>query len=273
VRGTDYGRIAEFLRLRENFCVAACAKFLKGDPSRDHVWAFDGAGGGTAAVLLHSRRALLPVFDGNRGIPLPAFLRRFLIKVPIRSVQGLREDADILEEAMAARGYRALESIDYDLMALDREPPAEAFRSGPPDLVIRPPAGSDREAIFHLQAAYEQEEVLPRDAVFNAAASRLSLERALGCEQMLVAELGGVLVGKINTSARSFTRCQIGGVFVRPDCRGMGIALRMGAVFFRALILGGSGATLFVKKKNSAARALYRRLGFSALGDYRISYY
>ncbi|MDR1900917.1 MAG: GNAT family N-acetyltransferase [Treponema sp.] len=174
---------------------------------------------------------------------------------------------------MATRGYHAAETIDYDLMALDREPPAAAFRSGPSGLIIRAPAKNDTDEIFRLQAAYEQEEVLPRHAVFNAAASRIGLERALGSEQMLVAELDGVIVGKINTSARSFTRYQIGGVFVRPDCRGMGIGLSMGAAFFRALILGGSGATLFVKKKNAAARALYRRLGFTILGDYRISYY
>jgi ribosomal protein S18 acetylase RimI-like enzyme len=273
MRRAEYEGPEQFLRRREDFCVAACARFLKSDPSHDHVWTLPGPGGELAALLLHSHRSLLPVFNGKREIPLPGFLKRFLIKVPIHAVQGLREDAEILENAMETRGYRAVEIIDYDLMALDTEPPASAFRSGPPGLIVRLPAASDTDEIFRLQAAYEQEEVLPRNGVFNAAASRLGLEHMLANEQVLVAELDGMVVGKINTSARSFTRSQIGGVFVRPDCRGMGIGLKMSAAFFKILILGGGRATLFVKKRNAVARALYRRLGFANLGDYRISYY
>jgi ribosomal protein S18 acetylase RimI-like enzyme len=273
MRGAESEGPEQFLRCRENFCVAACSRFLKRDASHDHVWTLPSPKGGIAALLLHSRRSLLPVFDGNKEIPLPRFLKRFLIKVPIHAVQGLREDTEILEEAMETRGYRAVEAIDYHLMALDTEPPASVFRSGPRGLIIRTPAAGDTDEIFRLQAAYEQEEVLPRHGVFNAAASRLSLEHVLANEQVLVAELNGIIVGKINTSGHSFTRCQIGGVFVRPDCRGMGIGLKMAAAFFRILILGGGRATLFVKKRNAAARSLYRRLGFAILGDYRISYY
>jgi ribosomal protein S18 acetylase RimI-like enzyme len=273
MRRAEYEGPERFLRCRENFCVAACARFIKRDPSCDHVWTLPGPGGEIAALLLHSSRSLLPVFNGNREIPLPRFLKRFLIKVPIHAVQGLREDAEILEEAMEARGYRSVDIIDYHLMALDAEPPAAAFRSGPRGLIIRLPAEGDTDEIFRLQAAYEQEEVLPRNGVFNPAASRLNLEHVLAHEQVLVAELDGTIVGKINTNGRSFTRSQIGGVFVRPGCRGMGIGLKMAAAFFKILILGGSGATLFVKKRNAAAVGLYRRLGFSILGDYRISYY
>jgi ribosomal protein S18 acetylase RimI-like enzyme len=273
VRGADYEGPELFLRRRENFCVSACARFLKGDPTHDHVWALPGPDVTIAALLLHSHRSLLPVFNGNREIPLPGFLNRFLIKVPIHAVQGMREDAETLEEAMEKKGYRSADIIDYDLMALDTEPPERAFLSGPRNLILRRPVETDTEDLFRLQAAYEQEEVLPRNAVFNAAASRLGLERTLACEQVLVAELDGAIVGKINTTAHSFTRCQIGGVFVRPDCRGMGIGLKMAAAFFKVLILDGGRATLFVKKRNAAARALYRHLGFTVLGDYRISYY
>jgi ribosomal protein S18 acetylase RimI-like enzyme len=273
MRRAEYEGPEQFLRCRENFCVAACARFIKREPSQDHVWTLPGPEGGIAALLLHSRRSLLPVFNGNREIPLPRFLKRFLIKVPIHAVQGLREDAEILEEAMETRGYRSADTIDYYLMALDTEPPASAFRSGPKGLIIRLPAERDTDEIFRLQAAYEQEEVLPRNGVFNAAASRLSLEHVLAREQVLVAELDGMIVGKINTNGHSFTRCQIGGVYVRPDCRGMGIGLKMAAAFFKILIMGGNRATLFVKKRNAAAMALYRRLGFTILDDYRISYY
>jgi ribosomal protein S18 acetylase RimI-like enzyme len=273
IRGAEFEGPEQFLRRREDFCVAACVRFLKSNPSRDHVWILPGREEEIAALLLHSRRSLFPVFNGNRGIPLPGFLNRFLVKVPIHAIQGLWEDVEILEEAMGTRGYHAADTIDYHLMALDTEPPPPAFRSGPGGLIVRAPSEHDTDEIFRLQAAYEQEEVLPRNAVFNAAASRFSLEHMLARERVLIAELDGVIVGKINTSGRSFTRCQIGGVFVRPDYRGMGIGLKMSAAFFKTLVLDGGRATLFVKKRNAAAGALYRRLGFTVLGDYRISYY
>jgi predicted GNAT family acetyltransferase len=90
---------------------------------------------------------------------------------------------------------------------------------------------------------------------------------------MLVADLGGRLAGKINTNAVTFTRYQIGGVYVHPDYRGLGIARKMAAAFASGLIAQGKGISLFVKKANAAARKVYQRVGFETLGDYRINYY
>jgi predicted GNAT family acetyltransferase len=117
------------------------------------------------------------------------------------------------------------------------------------------------------------EEVLPKGTTFNPAASRLNLAHILANEQILAAELDGRIVGKINTSARSFTRYQIGGVFVHPGCRTLGIGRRMAAEFVRGLIRQGRGVSLFVKKRNAAARKVYLDIGFDTIGDYRISYY
>ncbi|MDR2160415.1 MAG: GNAT family N-acetyltransferase, partial [Treponema sp.] len=99
------------------------------------------------------------------------------------------------------------------------------------------------------------------------------LARILADEQILAAELDGRIVGKINTNAGSFTRRQIGGVYVHPGCRALGIGRRMTAEFTRRLIRQGWGVSLFVKKRNRAARKIYLALGFETVGDYRISYY
>ena len=80
-------------------------------------------------------------------------------------------------------------------------------------------------------------------------------------------------MGKINTNAASFTRVQIGGVYVLPEYRGLGIGRRMTAVFAGELQARGWGLTLFVKKNNPAAQKIYRSIGFEEAGDYRISYY
>ena len=266
-------RAQAYLKAREKLCVAACARFLHVRESRGHVWYLGDRRGEISALLLHCHRTLFPVFDKNPRIAGPRFLSRFLGKVPIHALQGLREDAELLETLMEDQGYFASERIDYELMSLDDTPGSGVLRSGPVNLVLRCPQPGDEEALFALQSAYEQEEVLPANAVFDPAVSRLNLQHILSRERVLVAELDGQVVGKINTSAESFTRYQIGGVYVRPDCRGLGIGANMTAVFARNLLALERGITLFVKKRNTAACKVYRRAGFSVLADYRITYY
>jgi len=264
-----------FLREREKYCVSASGRFLGMKESRDHLWYMPGADGEISALLMHSRQTLFPVFGKNSQISAPRFLNRFLGKVYIHALQGLREDASRLETLMEDQGYSAAERIEYELMNLDLDGALKTGtqRAVSASLILRPPLSKDEDALFVLQSAYEREEVLPANAVFNPAATRLNIQNILEREQVLVAELDGQVVGKINTSAKSFTRCQIGGVYVRPDCRNLGIGSKMTAVFAEGLLAQGKGLSLFVKKRNAAACRVYRKIGFSVTADYRITYY
>ena len=272
VSGNLYQAAEAFLREREFICVGACSRFLPGKSSHDHCWVLLDKDEVTA-FLLQSRHSLHPVFSGNREIQLPKFFGSLLQKVPIHSVQGICEDTELLDYSMKMHGYKIMDRIDYDLMTLDSRPDPECFTEGPPDLILRKPADIDRERLFELQSAYEQEEVVPMGGNFSPESCRKTLEKLLKTEQMLVACLDGKIVGKINTNAKSYTRYQIGGVYVCPEFRGRGIAVKMSAVFLNDLIDEGRGISLYVKKRNSAARAVYSRLGFIRRGDYRISYY
>jgi ribosomal protein S18 acetylase RimI-like enzyme len=265
--------IAEaFLRDREPRCVSACARFLQREAG-DDLWTLPGENRGTiSALLLNSRGGLFPVFDGQE-VPVPHFINRFLGRISIYAIQGSLGDTEILGTILTGLGYQKSDQYDYDLMNLDREPPPESLCAGPPDLILHRPTVMDMAELFPIQAAYEQEEVLPRDAEFNAAACRLNLEHILDREQMLIARLNGRIVGKINTNAQSFSRVQIGGVYVHPDYRGLGIATRMTAAFAGELRAQGRGPSLFVKKRNAAARRTYQETGFVVVGDYRICYY
>jgi ribosomal protein S18 acetylase RimI-like enzyme len=222
---------------------------------------------------MHSKGTVFPVFQGRDIFLPPRFMARFLRKIDIHALQGLKEETVLLESGLSRLGLSAFDRIDYDLMSLDRPPNPNSLHRGPSRLMVRSPEASDLEELFHLQALYEQEEVLPAGAEFFPAACRLSLESILTKERILVAELEGRILGKINTNAASFSRYQIGGVYVLPEYRGLGIGSRLTAEFARSLLASGKGVTLFVKKRNHSARNVYRRIGFIAFADYRITYY
>jgi ribosomal protein S18 acetylase RimI-like enzyme len=264
----DFPAAEAFLREREKRCVSACARFIH--PSKNgRIWFLPDEAGNIASLLLHSGNAFIPVLGEHKDIPAP----RFLNFVPLYFVQGLTPDVDIFEDFLAKTGRRSTYRIDYDLMYIDREPQTGVFPTGPAGLVLRTPNMADIEALFPLQAAYEREEVLPLNKDFSPFVCRLALEHIVKKEHVLAACLGGRIVGKVNTNAKSFTCCQIGGVYVHPDYRGQGIATLMTAALVQNLVAQGKGVSLFVKKLNTPARAVYRRIGFKSTGNYRIVYY
>lgn len=260
------------LRSNERWCMNACSRFSGLKTSKGKVWTLTGNSGKITAFIVHVRYSLLPVLCGVTDIPPPDFLRGFFTNALIHSYQGRKNDILILETALEKIGLSAPEKIDYDLMCIDR-PPSDYLAAGPSGLVIRKPSADDLDGLAALHAGYEKEEVLPESSEFSAAASRLNTERILKREQILVAELDGRLIGKINTNAVTFTRYQIGGVYVHPDYRSLGVARRMIGIFTADLVSRGRGVSLFVKKSNPGARSVYRRVGFEILGDYRIGYF
>jgi GNAT superfamily N-acetyltransferase len=270
-----FGDVEDLLQRQELFCVSACDRFLHGERFSGQLWGIPNPDGSLEGLLIHSRGSLFPILNSNTvaGFNVPPALLRFLNKTHIHAVQGLRYDVLALEQIMEDLGKQSADEIDYDLMALDRGPSPETLRAGPPGLSIRRPELWELDTIYPLQAAYEIEEVLPRGAIFNAAACRVNLKHILKEEIVLVAELQGQIIAKAHTSAASFTRFQIGGVFVHPDSRGLGIARRICAELARTLINSGRGLSLFVKKRNRSARIVYHAVGFKPIADYRITYY
>jgi ribosomal protein S18 acetylase RimI-like enzyme len=273
MKSRDTTGIELLLRGREKDCVGACGRFIDRNSLKSKVWTLRGKEGELSALILHSKSSLMPVLCGKKEIPCPLFLRGLLRGIKLHSVQGLREEVIVLEKELEQLGGKTGDIFDYDLMCIDKPPNLKGYSIGPANLILRAPQLADLDAVAALQAAYEQEEVLPKSSVFNPMSSRVNTANIITKSHILAAELGGRLVGKININAVSFTRYQVGGVYVHPGFRGLGIASRMAAEFIGSLILQGRGVTLFVRKTNLAARRLYAGLGFSVRGDYRISYY
>jgi ribosomal protein S18 acetylase RimI-like enzyme len=270
----DIAAVEALLQSHERWCMNACYRYLNRRSKKDSVWLLKNRAGDITALMVRYQLSLLPVLGvikNEEPIPPPHFLRGFLGMVPVHSLQGRKADMLIMEAALEKLGLYAAEKLDYDLMCIDHPP--SGFHTPCAGLTFRKPSSADMNALVALHAAYEQEEVLPTASEFSAATSRMNIERIFAKEQIYVAELDGRLIGKINTNATTFTRCQVGGVYVLPEYRGRGIARRMAGEFITGLVAQGRGISLFVKKTNSAARRVYQRIGFEMLGDYRINYH
>jgi ribosomal protein S18 acetylase RimI-like enzyme len=268
----DTAAAEALLQLHERWCMNACNRYLNRRAERDTGWLLKNPAGGLSALMVRYKLSLLPVLaDGAQAILPPRFLRGFWGAVPVHSLQGRAQDVAVMEAAMAQLGMYAAEKLDYDLMCIDRPP--SGLTAPCAGLKLRKPDSGDMDALVALQAAYEREEVLPSASEFSAAASRMNIEQIFSQQQMLVAEMGGRVIGKINTNAVTFTRFQVGGVYVLPEYRGRGIARQMAGEFITGLVAQGRGISLFVKKTNPAARRVYQRIGFETQGDYRINYF
>jgi ribosomal protein S18 acetylase RimI-like enzyme len=270
LKNRDIPQAETLLREMEDDYVSACGRFL--EPSGGQIWKLDSKKE-ISALLINSRSTLIPVLCGIKEIPQLKFLKGFLRKKKIHSVQGLKEDVLVIENEMEKIGRVIADIFDYDLMSLDSLPLENKKNSRYENLVLRTPQLIDLDAICPLQEGYEKEEVLPRGSTFSSSSSRANIAKIISEGKILAVLLNGRFVGKINVSAVSFTRYLVGGVYVHPDFRGLGIAHRMAGEFISSLINEGMGVTLFVKKNNAPARRLYLSLGFKKTGDYRITYY
>jgi len=283
-RDKDIINAEDKLKRLEDDYVSACSRFINRNPSKDQVWFLKNGEGELKALLLNSRSTLVPVFANLKNIPNPNFLKGFFRMKKLHAIQGLKQEVTILEDIMEQFGRGISESFDYDLMSLElQEVGISNLRFGELEpsvrraggLVLRPARMSDLDALAPLQRAYEHEEVRHKLYVYSPLASRINLSNIVAGGKILVAELNGQLIGKINVNGISFTKYQIGGVFVHPDFRGKGIARLMTAKFLTSLVNESpkpGGFSLFVKKSNTAACRLYVGLGFKVRGDYRITY-
>jgi ribosomal protein S18 acetylase RimI-like enzyme len=264
-----YGEL--FLRKQEKLCVAACARFRTLNFIEDHAWLMSQAAN-TLAMLLHSRRTIFPVFNGMASLSIPAYLYRALENIKIHALHGCARDVETLLKLLSPLSLEPVDYVNYYLMTIDDAASLPALAVPPRGLTLRRPNRGDIERLLIIQAEYEKEEVLPPGASLNPYSVRLTVDRMLAGESALVAELDRRLVGKININAEGWSRCQIGGVYVIPDCRGTGIGRHMTQTFVRLLISRGWGINLFARTNNFPALKTYLGAGFKKESNYSIVY-
>ncbi len=255
---------------------------LRGRPFSLYATRRDGT---IADVMLRARDGLLlAAFEDEQDPPCADGIRPWNAR-NIRALRGRIHASGTLHSCMGITadvlraerllGLRPRMSVDHVLMTLDRGAAGTlpAGRTGGDGLDLRRATVRDTERLLALREAYELEEVVLDPARFNRDDCRRRLRRALRGELVYVAEHRGRPVATAATNTRGFQVDQIGGVFTTPDCRRTGLGATVVLALLRDIFHHKKQACLFVKTGNVAALRLYERLGFSARGGYRISYY
>ena len=273
---SDFSLIAEFLKLYEDSCVTLCSAVKKQSDrivvisktnvlhSAQDIW----------GVLLVNKTLLhcLPFLELCDFTDFKEKFSGFLSDKDIKLVDGMKNGTDFLADIIEKSGKNSIQKNLYKLMVLD-SPPEPAPQTLYNDDHIRWCSSDALEDLFELQKEYLLCEVVLRDHKLSQAECTLSLSQILKTQVVLALYSDGQAVAKANTNAIGINWVQLGGVYTNPLYRKNYYAWHLVAELCRRIQRSGKKVCLFVKEKNTAARALYSKIGFTVRGDFEIVYF
>lgn len=221
------------------------------------------------ALYLSRYGVVLPAFDSHSQLDKD-FLQKVLRtrRDRIFSIIGMENRVLGVEEQMGGlppdlQGYRMFTFDGTQINRLETTPELTLHRATPTDM----------DKLWHLEKAYLIEEVIRAGSKLDERSSRRYFLSTLKNQEMYYMKLGNQVVAKAGTNARGWKYDQIGGVFVMPELRGRGFAGIVMGRLLESIYASGRLPCLFVKNSNIPALNLYRKLGFTDRGPFRISYW
>lgn len=232
-----------------------------------------------SAFVITAESVICPVFTNETcvdNIGRVINLRR-LNKQRVLTVMGSKKNVLLLEDYLlpVKRNF-----IDYHLLFVRS---AFAFKTTRERLVRVHPdtvrnlrvftaTKEDIDLLMPLRRAYELEEVfINKDDFVFSACKRRFLDTIIN-QKVFFASLGNEVVASCCINSEGLNWCCLGGVYTKPKMRSMGVSTVLINAISDYLLRKNKNLCLFVKKHNSAAIKLYEKCGFTACGEYRISY-
>jgi len=246
-----------------NIFVSARIRAAGIDPSRlgGQLWGYSD--GGQLTALCYSGANLVPVEAGPDAVT--AFASR-------ARMQG-RRCSSIVGPAEAV-------SQLWSQLAPSWGPPRDV-RPVQPVLAMSGPSPLEADPLVRMVRPHELDTVLPSCiAMFTeevgvspigadgGVAYRARMADLIAAGRSLARIDDGKVIFKAEIGAVTPQASQVQGVWVPPDVRGRGHAIRGMAAVVRAALQLAPVVTLYVNDFNAPARAAYRRVGFTQAGTF-----
>lgn len=247
-----------------NVFVASRVRASSLDPIRlgGQLWGYTD--GGELTAVCYSGANLVPVEAGPDAVE--AFAHR-------ARMQG-RRCSSIVGPAAAVGKLWSLLAPSWGAPRDVRPVQPVMAISGPspvaPDPLVRAVRPGELDVVLPSCIAMFTEEVgvSPIGADGGAAYRARMADLIAGGRSMARIDPGGRVVFKAEIGALTPAACQVQGVWVPPDARGQGHAVRGMAAVVQAALRMAPIVSLYVNDYNLPARAAYRRAGFTDVGTF-----
>jgi uncharacterized protein len=246
-----------------NIFVAARIRAAGVDPSRlgGQLWGYGD--GGQLTALCYSGANLVPVEAGPDAVT--AFASRARMQGRrCSSIVGPAEAVSQLWSQLAPvwgtpRDVRPVQPV----LAMSAPSAIE------PDPLVRMVRPAELDAVLPSCIAMFTEEVgVSPIGADGGVAYRARQADLIAAGRSFARIDDGKVIFKAEIGAVTPQACQVQGVWVPPDCRGRGHAVRGMAAVVRAALQMAPVVTLYVNDFNAPARGAYRRVGFTQAGTF-----
>jgi uncharacterized protein len=234
------------------------------DPARlgGEMWGF--VADGRLEALCHAGANLVPVQAGDEAVR--AFADR-------ARRQGRRCASIVGDRAAVAALWGELEPAWGPAREVRDPQPLMAISSAPvvaADPGVRPVGMEDLDVLLPACVAMFTEEVgISPLGVDGGVAYRGRVAELVRAGRAFARIEDGRVLFKAEVGSASTAACQVQGVWVPPELRGQGLAAPgMAAVVELAREAVAPVVSLYVNEYNEAARATYRRVGFTDVGAF-----
>ncbi|HYB47249.1 MAG TPA: GNAT family N-acetyltransferase [Streptosporangiaceae bacterium] len=247
-----------------NVFVASRVRALGLDPGRLGAQIWGHAAGGRLESLCYSGANLVPVAATPDAVG--AFAERALRQGRrCSSVVGPAGEVQALWALLRPKWGPAREVRPVQPVMVTAGPPLV-----PPDPLVRRVRPDELDILWPASVAMFTEEVGVSPTIGDGGASyRARVEHLIRSGRAFARIEHGRVIFKAEIGAATPQACQVQGVWVRPDCRGRGLAAPgMAAVVVEAARSIAPLVSLYVNEYNHPARATYRRVGFAETGRF-----
>jgi uncharacterized protein len=247
-----------------NVFVASRVRALGLDPGRLGAQVWGHAPGGRLESLCYSGANLVPVAATPDAVA--AFAERAVRQGRrCSSVVGPAAEVQALWALLRPRWGPAREVRPVQPVMVTAGPPLV-----PPDPLVRRVRIDELDILWPASVAMFTEEVGVSPTIGDGGVSyRARLEQLIRSGRAFARIEHGRVIFKAEIGAVTPQACQVQGVWVRPDCRGQGLAAPgMAAVVVEAARSIAPLVSLYVNEYNHPARAAYRRAGFTETGRF-----